>query len=142
MHTSYGGYGRKHETSGKGISHPVVKIVKFCPVGVSKKSFAFFVKVLSLFFENLFWAFLKIFVKSQKIFWTTSQIFLTSTTSDKNFGKIFPEIFAGNFQKFGKNFSCQEISGNFTKFIKTGICLKCHEFRKRCIYTGNILCVS
>ena len=54
---------------------------------------------------------IKIFKKIQKIFGQLVKNFLTSTTSDKNFGKIFPEIFAGNFQKFSKIFE------NFTPFF-------------------------
>ena len=72
--------------------------------------------------------------KVRKFFWATSQLFLTSTTSDKNFSKIFPEIFAGHFQKifenFNKNFSCQEISVNFTKLLKGSLWWNRHEFWK------------
>ena len=89
MHTSYGGYERKQETSGKVISHPVVNIVKFCPVEISKKSFSFFLQKYFYLFENLFWDFLKIFGKSQKIFCIASQKFFDSNIFWQKFRKNF-----------------------------------------------------
>ena len=121
MHTSYGGYGRKQETSGKVISHPVVKIVKFCPVGVSKKSFAFFVKVLSLF-----WKFI---LSLSKNFWEKSDNFLDKLPKFFWYYQCLTKIsekFSRKFHKIDNNETLPEISW----------------IPEKCFSSWSVLCLS